>query len=62
MLPLEKLKTSSDNSLRMFRAFAHLFTESRADEQMSGIKFCHDVFHSNLTIEINVAFSLVNKN
>lgn len=62
MFPLLKLKTSSDRSLRMFRALAHLLTDSRALLQMSGMKFYQVVFHSNLTIEIKVAFSLVRRN
>lgn len=62
MFPFEKLNTSSESSLRMFMALAHLLTESLADEQMSGMKFYQEVFHSNLTIEIRVAFSLVNRN
>jgi hypothetical protein len=40
----------------------HLLTDSLADEQMSGMKFCHVVFHSNFTIEIKVAFSFVSRN
>lgn len=62
MFPFEKLKTSSERSLRMFRALEHLFIDSLALAQISGIKFCHEVFHSSFTIEIKVALSLVSRN
>jgi len=62
MFPFEKLNTSSESNLRMFSALEHLLTDSLADEQMSGMKFCHVVFHSNFTIEIKVAFSFVSRN
>jgi len=58
---LEKSKTSSDKSLRMLSAFSHLLSLSRALLQMSGIKFYHEVVHSNLTMEMRVPLSLVNR-
>jgi small basic protein len=62
MLPLENENTSSESSLRMLSALEHLLTDSRALEQISGMKFRHDVFHSSFTIEMMVALSLVSKN
>ena len=62
MLPFEKLKTSSDNSLRMLSAFKHLLVDSRALLQMSGMKFCHEVRHSYFTIEISAALTFVSRN
>lgn len=61
MVPLEKSKTSSESNFRMLSAFSHLFTPSCALLQMSGIKLDQLVPHSNLTIEIRVALSFVNK-
>ena len=61
MVPLEKSNTSSDKRRRMFSAFSHLLTLSLALLQMSGMKSCHELFHSSLTMEIRVEFILVRR-
>ena len=61
MFPFENSKTSSERSLRILRAFMHLLTDSLALLQMSGMKFCHEVPHSNLTMEMSVALSFVRR-
>ena len=59
IMPLEKSKTSSDSRRKMLRAFSHLLMLSFALLQISGMKSVHELFHSNLTIEMSVEFILV---
>ncbi len=61
IVPFEKSNTSSERSLRIFSAFSHLLMLSAALLQMSGMKSYQLLFHSSLTIEINVEFILVKR-
>jgi hypothetical protein len=61
MVPLEKSKTSSESKRKMLSAFSHLFTLSPALLQISGMKSCHELLHSSLTIEMSVEFILVRR-